>query len=211
MYKFFFLLFLLLLSLEARDNPFFPPSDEQELPFSSNQQVEVTSLKRATISLPSTARTVESVSVQYKNLDGSIEEKKIELHNSIDWHLPLFISQNYGVSDSSTQTKSQSEKTAYNLIATLPFIQFHVANKEMKVLTKDTIIRDFLLTKPHRIVVDFKREIDIRSYEKDIAKSSFTKVRVGNHKGYYRVVIELDGYYTYKIEQIKEGYIFKLL
>jgi len=96
-------------------------------------------------------------------------------------------------------------------VASLSFIEFYNINKELKIVTKDEIIRDFLLVKPHRIVLDFKRDIDIRSYEKDILKSSFTKVKIGNHKGYYRVVIELDGYYRYRLKKIKEGYLFQLL
>lgn len=211
MYKIFLFLFVSLVILEARDNPFFPSKDEQEMPLSSNQQDLEIPLKRATITLPSTARTIESVSVKYKNLDGSIEETAVELHNSIDWHLPLFLSQNYGSSPSETTSKTSATKKIFTLVASLSFIEFYNINKELKIVTKDEIIRDFLLVKPHRIVLDFKRDIDIRSYEKDILKSSFTKVKIGNHKGYYRVVIELDGYYRYRLKKIKEGYLFQLL
>jgi hypothetical protein len=211
MYKIFLFLFVSLLSLEARDNPFFPSKDEQDMPLSSNQQDVDMPLKRATITLPSTARTIQSVSVKYKNLDGSIEETKVALHNSIDWHLPLFLSQNYGSSPSEIKTKNIAAKKVFTNIASLSFAQFYYINKELKIITKDEIIRDFLLVKPHRIVVDFKRDIDIRSYEKEIFKSSFTKVKIGNHNGYYRVVIELDGYYRYKLKKTKEGYIFQLL
>ena len=38
----------------------------------------------------------------------------------------------------------------------------------------------------------------------------FKKIKVGNHKGYYRVVLELDGFYRYKMQKIKDGYLFKL-
>jgi hypothetical protein len=176
----------------------------------SNQTQQIPPLKRATMTLPSTARTIESVTVAYKNLDGSIATKKIELHNSIDWHLPLFISQNYGSSPEIPKKSAAKEK--YTKIASLAFIQFYADAKKLKIITKDKMLRSFLLVKPHRIVCDFKRETDMRSYVKNIKKPSlFKKIRVGAHKGYYRVVIELDGYYQYEAEQIKKGYLFMLL
>jgi len=97
-------------------------------------------------------------------------------------------------------------------MASLPFISFYAEAKKLKVVTKDKLLRDFLLVKPHRIVCDFSRQIDIRSYVKSIKKPFlFKKIRVGTHKGYYRVVIELDGYYQYKVKKTSSGYIFTLL
>jgi len=210
MIRLFFVLFFLPLLLFGRENPFFPVDASQEIPLTSNQIRQIPPLKRATMTLPSTARTVESVTVAYKNLDGSIATKKIELHNSIDWHLPLFISQNYGSSPEIPKKGVLKEK--YTKIVSLEFIQFYADAKKLKVVTEDKMLRSFLLVKPHRIVCDFKRETDIGSYVKNIKKPSlFKKIRVGTHKGYYRVVIELDGYYQYKLKQIKEGYLFRLL
>ncbi len=50
----------------------------------------------------------------------------------------------------------------------------------------------------------------IKSYIKNIPKSIFTKVRVGNHNGYYRVVVELDGYYRYKLKKQSDGCLITL-
>ena len=73
------------------------------------------------------------------------------------------------------------------------------------------MIRNFILVKPHRIVCDFKRQTDMRSYVKKMPKKNiFKSIKMGTHKGYYRVVIELDGYYQYKLKTIKEGFIFTL-
>ena len=38
----------------------------------------------------------------------------------------------------------------------------------------------------------------------------FKKIRVGNHSGYYRVVLELDGYYRYSYKKVLDGYIITL-
>ena len=212
MIRLFFLLLFIPLALFSRENPFFPVSTTQDIPFTSNQIETAPPLKRATMKLPSTARTIESVTVEYKNLDGSIATKKIELRNSIDWHLPLFISQNYGAAPEIQQVvKKVQKQAAYKKIASLPFISFYAADKKLKVITKDKLLRNFLLVKPHRIVCDFKRETDMRSYVKDVNKPFlFKKIRVGTHKGYYRVVIELDGYYQYSVHALKNGYLFTL-
>jgi len=215
-------LFLLLLSLPiiilARENPFFPVENEQEIPLTSNQIKEPPLLKRATVTLPSTARTIEGVTIKYKNLDGSIAKKRIRLQNKIDWHLPIFISQDYGSSPEMPQVikkkikKKIVKKEIFNEVGSLGFIKFYVSGKKLKVVTKDKILRNFLLVKPHRIVCDFKRETDIRSFVKDLgSKSVFTKIKVGTHSGYYRVVIELDGYYKYELDKIPEGYMFTLI
>ncbi len=208
MLKIFMLLLMTLLTLEARDNPFFPSTGEFDIPANSDQLQKNEPLKRVTITLPSSARVLESITVKYKNLDGSIVLKTEKLGNSIDWHLPLFVSQNIGGS-LSRSTKKIQEK--FKKLAGVSFITLYESKKSIKLVTKDKMIRNFLLIKPHRIVCDFKRSIDIRSYEKDIDKGIVKRVRLGNHKGYYRVVIELDGYYRYKTEKLKNGYKFRLL
>lgn len=196
--------------LLARENPFFPSSGEVDMTVTSNKSIVLELLKRATLTLPSTARTIESVTVKYKNLDGSISEVHEDLGNSVDWHLPIFVSQNYG--GVGCEPKKIKKVDRYRKIAALKFISLYENKTSLKIKTTDKMLRNFLLTKPHRIVCDFKRDINIRSYEKDISgKGIVQKVKFGNHKGYYRVVIELDGYYRYKLKVVKGAYIFKLL
>lgn len=220
MKKFLLFAFVLVISLNARENPFFPPEGEKDIPFTSNEQKIVPPLKRATIELPSHARVLESVTISFKNLDGSIQSKSIKLDNSVDWHLPLFISQSYESASTPTAIvkkdvpkKKSVEKNEvdYKEIASMQFAKFYSSQKNLKILTSDKMLRNFLLVQPHRIVLDFKRDSSMKSYIKKIPKNTFTKIRVGNHDGYYRVVIELDGYYRYKIKDIEGGYSLKLL
>lgn len=211
MMRLLFFLLLLPFFLFARENPFFPAEGEVEMPFSSNVSQDLAPLKRATLTLPSTARVIEKMSVTYKNLDGSITTKSIQLNNSVDWHLPLFLSQNYGMSPKRTKTDIQKNEK-FKKLASLAYVSLYAKKREIKLQTQDELIRDFLLPKPHRIVCDFKRDIEIRSFTKNISDKSIVKrFRVGNHDGYYRVVIELDGYYRYKLEKTESGYLFKLL
>ncbi len=216
MLRIFLLISLFFLSAESRENPFFPIDSAQDIPLTSNQVQTVPMLKRATLTLPSTARTIQSVTVAYKNLDGSIVQKKVIIKNRIDWHLPIFISQNYNITNRQTppfiKKKKSAKKLSYKKITSLKFIAFYAYEKRVKILTKDKLLRNFLLVKPQRIVCDFKRNTDIGSFIKKAYKGSlFTKIKVGTHKGYYRVVIELDGYYTYKLSHIPGGYMITLL
>ena len=81
--------------LDARDNPFVSTDGGFDMPFTSNENKTKEPLKRVTITIPSQARVIKKVTVEFKNLDGSIESKSIDLDNAVDWHLPLFISQKY--------------------------------------------------------------------------------------------------------------------
>ncbi|MFT7861008.1 MAG: AMIN domain-containing protein [Sulfurimonas sp.] len=207
MYRYFLILFILVSGSFARENPFFP-IDSTDIPLTSNKYTQETPLKRASLKLPSTARTIESVTVSYKNLDGSIQQKTVELKNSIDWHLPIFVTQSY----QTAKTKKSEPKKEVNFkeIGSLGFVKFKIDKNIFKIETKDKLLRSFLLVNPHRIVCDFKRVTDIRSYFKKVKGENVTQIKVGTHKDYYRVVVELDGSYRYDKTKDTDGYLFRL-
>lgn len=196
-----------MLDIHARENPFFPSDGEEDIIITSNEENIIPKLKRATISLPSDARIIESVTVKYKNLDGSQESKSIELEHSLDWHLPIFISQSYDLK--AQKSKKRAEKEKYKEIAKIKYASFLSSNSTLKVITKDKLLRNFRLANPHRVVLDFKRDTNMKSYTQTNS-GLFHKIRVGNHSGYYRVVIELDGQYRSNLEKKPNGYIIKL-
>lgn len=215
------LTFLLSSISEARENPFFPKDGMEDITYSSNMNKLAPPLKRATMKLPSNAREIQQVTISYKNLDGSIEEQTIELNNSIDWHLPIFISQSYDTSPEKIINtaqpqkvlKEESTKKEFELLVNKGYIDISSLDKTLKIDTKNELMRDFLLVKPHRIVLDFKKVNDefLKQYSKEYPQNVFKSIKLGNHKDYYRVVIELDGYYRYTYEQTDSGYIFKLI
>lgn len=203
------LVFLFLLTtLDARENPFFPADGEKEMPLTSNEDLSTPPLKRATISLPSEARILQKVTIEYKNLNGLVETKSINLQNSIDWHLPIFISQSY--TENSSKPKAPAVENKFEKLTSIKYVSFYSSDKELKVQTTDQIIRNFLLVEPHRIVIDFKRDTNLESSTKINQNNIFKTIRIGNHSGYYRAVVELDGLYTYTMEKISDGYLFKL-
>lgn len=218
-----FISILLLSSLDARENPFFPSVGEKDIPVTTNEESSQTPLKRAAIVLPTQARVLQKVTIEFKNLDGSVENKSIELDNTVDWHLPLFISQSYvetsnGVkpeqaSSPVSQKKSLPKETAKDeskIILFTSFLKISSSAKILKMATSDEAIRNFLVVNPHRIVVDFKKDTDIKSYVKKSEGDIFKEVRIGNHDGYYRVVVELDGHYRYNFKKVADGYLVEL-
>ena len=210
MIKVFVLALALFLSLQARQNPFFPSVGEQDLTQTSNKDTSIPMLKRAIIELPSHSRVLKKVSVTYKTLDGSIETKSIELNKAVDWHLPIFISQSMGEITTKKIIKKQKNKKYITLFKS-KYVKFYKHTNELKIITKDKIIRHFLITNPHKIVIDFKRITNLKSMVKHLNTSIFKKVHIGTHKDYYRVVIELDGKYKYEIVKKSYGYSFYLL
>lgn len=207
MIKIFFLTTLLLLSLYARENPFFADKGEKDIIFSSNKDNSKVPLKRATITLPSEARILKKVIIEYKNLDGSISKKSIELDNSVDWHLPIFISQNY---NDAKLKNIEKKDLKYKEIAAIKYAKFYCSGKNIKIITDDKMLRNFQLANPARIVMDFKRDSTMKSYSKITNMPAYKEIRIGNHDGYYRVVIELDGLYKYEKTNISDGYLIRL-
>ena len=200
------LFFLFFTSLVARENPFFPMEGEKDIAYTSNTKESIPPLKRATITLPTQARILEKVVIHYKNLDGSQESQELTINNSIDWHLPIFISQNYNINE----LKTKPYENSYKEVASIQYAKFFTQDKALKIETKDKLLRHFTLVQPHRIIVDFQRDASIKSYKKSNQNSPFRQIRVGNHNGYYRVVIELDGFYKYELQKGDGSYIFQL-
>jgi len=184
---------VLVVTLGARENPFFPAEGVQELPVSANIVKEYPPLKRAALTFPNSARIIKEVAVTYQNLDGSIDTKSITLDQSIDWHLPLFVSQSYSANEAPKTPKS-NQSAAKELFKN-DWIRFSHLDKEIHINTSDMMIRHFMLIRPYRVVLDFKRDSSFKTVSKEIDATPFTKITLGNHGNYYRAVIELDGQY----------------
>ncbi len=168
MIKFLFIHCLVLLfTLDARENPFLPSEGEKDIIYSSNLTSTVAPLKRASISLPPKARSLQSVTLRYKNLDGSIDTKTVTLNNAIDWHQPIYISQ-----------KKVITSRKFKKIASIEYASLFSLGKKLKIITKDRLIRNFLLVKPHRIVLDFKRDTYLKAYSKEHTGSVFKNITI---------------------------------
>jgi len=81
---------------------------------------------------------------------------------------------------------------------------------EISIFTKESKIRDFLIADPYKVVVDFKKESSFGTKTLNLATPPFVSATLGNHEGFYRIAILLDGHYRYDILPFNGGYIIKL-
>lgn len=182
------LLFLFILTfLYARINPFEPVVKPQ-----NTIVINPTYFKETKVILPSDARILKEVVFVYQSVSGDIKEKKVEINKHIDFHKPIFIS----------HTPKNFPLKELNF---LDLFKMYIKNKKILINTKDKLIRHFFLVKPFRIVLDFKKDADFLTIKKFLKNSIVKKVVVGNHDGYYRVVIYFDAKYMYKITKTDEG------
>jgi len=195
-----FLIFIMLIPLLGRDNPFFPSDPTKRQTPTTNRVENLKPYTTQTLSLPNSARAIKKISITYLNLDGSISSEELELNNAIDWHEPFIVSQK------SSKKKDVKKNQTKSKVINVKFIQFIPAEKSIKIKTKDKMLRNFMLTSPHRIVLDFSRDTSFKPKYFDISEIPFKQIRMGNHDKYYRVVIELDGAYNYKVQSSKEVY-----
>jgi hypothetical protein len=185
------------------------------MPVTSGSVERFVPLQRAAITLPDSARVVKQVEVTYQNLDGSIAKTQIDLDHSIDWHLPLFVSQSYSATRPESPapaepkpepTKAAPVKSSFSKVIDFGELAFWQSGKALKIVTKDPLVRHFMLVEPHRIVLDFKRDANFRSKQHTIKGGNpYKNIRLGNHRGYYRAVIELDGQYRYTTDRRDEA------
>lgn len=193
--KLIFVSLILLFTLSARDNPFADVITKESFPVSTNIPKSLTDLKKESFRLPDTARVVKRVIIEYQNLDGSIDTLASTLDKRVDWHMPLHL----------THRKAPTKGSSYQENVKLSFIKFSTKGNKMKVMTKDRLLRHFMLPKPYRIVLDFKGSTHFLAKKYTQFSKPFKKVRLGNHDGYYRVVVELDGQYEYQEKRDSSG------
>jgi hypothetical protein len=147
---------------------------------------------KAKVYLPDDARILKKIIFVYQSLNGDIKQKEVLINKNIDFHSPVIIThnpQNFGIKE----VKIDSLFTLF------------IKNRKIFIKTKDKLIRKMFLVKPFRLVMDFKKNADFLTIKKVLRNSIVKKIVVGNHNGYYRVVMYFDANYKYKITQMDEG------
>ena len=182
------LLFLFIFAfLLARVNPFKPVVKPQ-----NTLVITPTYFKETKVSMPSDARILKEIIFVYQSASGDIKEKKLKINKHIDFHKPIFISH-------------IPKKFPIRELNFLYLFKMYIKDKKIFIQTKDKLLRSFFLVEPFRIVLDFKKDADFLTIKKFLKNSFIKKVIVGNHNGYYRVVIIFDAKYMYKLSKTAEG------
>lgn len=214
----------LMVGVLARENPFLPAKSFEELDAPTNVVEKKEDFEQQSTSLPSRARVLKYVVFGYQSLDGSIEEKRINVNKSVDWHDPLVVTKESVLLDSldflpeapsgekpsskipvvskkNEKPKEKSVKVKYE-----DLVSFEAFKMKIMVNTKDKLIRHFMVMRPYKVVLDFKEDKSFYTKSLSIEHGAFKKVTLGNHKGYYRAAIELDGHYVHDVKEVDGGY-----
>jgi hypothetical protein len=172
----------------ARINPFEPVINPNE----NIKVVKKDYFKSTKVYLPDDARVLKKIIFVYQSLNSDIKQKEVLINKNIDFHSPIIIKHNpqdFGM-----------KEIKFNSLFSL-----FIKNKKIFIKTKDKLIRKMFLVEPFRLVMDFKRDANFLTIKRTIKNSVVKKVVVGNHKGYYRVVLYFDANYKYKITPMDEG------
>ena len=183
--KYLFLLMSAFLILNARINPFEPVIKPDNI-----VKIKPEYFKKAVVKLPNDARVLKKIIFVYQSLSSDIKQKIVDIDKNIDFHSPIIVTHN---------PKSFGVKKIYFRYFTL-----YVKDRSVFIKTKDKLLRAFFLTKPFRLVLDFKRKCDFPTIKRKL-NTFVKKVVVGSHGSFYRVVLYLDANYEYKIKKTKEG------
>lgn len=183
----------------ARENPFFSTAESSNLPISSNTVQHKPPLTSMTYNFPDQARVLKEATFTFQNVDGSLETRKLEIDQSIDWHTPLILSQYGGQKSTGTSNVPKSSK------ADNGFIQFLHSGNRISLITKDPVLRSFTLSDPSSIIIDFAHTALFTPYEKELGASPYSKVKVIRHGKFARAILILDGHYSCTVSKTTQG------
>ena len=189
---------LLVTALFARENPFFSLSENTTLPISSEKNDHKPPLSTMTYNFPNNSRLLKDVSFTLQNVDGSVETRKLEIDQSIDWRTPLVLSQ---ASVRSSNTVGEEKSSSANN----GFIQFMGSGNRFSIITQEPMIRHFTLSDPDSVVIDFKHAGVFEVYQKELSTPLYTTVKVTNHGKFARVILTLDGHHICTVSKTDQG------
>ena len=144
------ILLILIVNLFGRENPFAPVLKPKSI--TNNMIKEQEYLKKEKVYLPSTARILKNVIFEYQNIDGTISKESLAINKKIDWHNPIEVIQRGNEKKGSGLFGYFFEELKLKGITR---IKAKYAKDAIFLTTKDKKIRDLMVTKPYRIVIDF--------------------------------------------------------
>ncbi|MDA3969014.1 AMIN domain-containing protein [Helicobacter ibis] len=149
---------------------------------------------KAELNLPSTARKLKKITIEYQNLNGSITSIEKEIDGDIDWHFPLVLKQDL-------QPKVTEKPTNSNFTLGEKF-KFKINEQTLNLQTPYTLLRNFTLASPTRLVLDFKNPTK-KEFEEGISTNLpvITDATIQTHLDFFRITLNLDGQYNYKLDQ----------
>ncbi len=106
--------------------------------------------------------------------------------------------------------KSIKKKPAYHDIYQNYFLKITTNDKNIKIITEDTLIQKTLFNSPRRLALDFKR-LQYFHTKSVLLKNPFAKkLKVGSHHDFYRITLLLKAYRHFKVHKKSYGYLLVL-
>ena len=188
----------------ARINPFVPLEAPEHL--SDSRALPPKQMQQEKIDLPPSARILKSVTLTHQDVDGTINKIDKRVDKLIDWHAPVTLDQ----PGAKRLPRQMGIFAPIESLESLERIAFFTAEELMKINTKDTLMRDFFMPKPSRIVMDFESAVPLESQIAKLDGPYFTQIEITFHATFYRVVITLDSFYPYTLQAVKDGFLLGL-
>lgn len=186
-----FLLFSLLtvLTLFGRENPF-----RAAATLEGASAPTPTYLSKESICLPSNARVIKNITFELVNDDGSIQLLSLPVNKEIDWRRTIVLSHD----GTAPKERAAISKGPYSINGSM-----------LTLATAHKPLRDFTLSSPARIVLDFALGEGIGEVKTTSARRPFMRISSTKNSAYERVVITLDAPSPYTLE-LRKQLILKL-
>lgn len=154
------------------------------------------------LNLPSTARKLKKITIEYQNLNGSITSIEKEIDGDIDWHFPLVLKQDL-------QPKVTEKPTNSDFTLGENF-KFKIDKQTLNLQTPYTLLRNFTLASPTRLVLDFKNPTK-KEFEEGISTNLpvITDATIQTHLDFFRITLNLDGQYNYKLDKKDKEFVIE--
>ncbi|MBZ7964580.1 AMIN domain-containing protein [Campylobacter sp. 2457A] len=210
-------IFLIFISfLNADENPFKVEKKEK--------MIVPQEFQERTFKFNSDARILKSITFHYVKADGSEDKLNVDINKSVNWHDSYVLTHSKTPEPSKildvsvTIPQNTSQETNKTTEVDIPlqiakiydFISYTVYKNKIKLNTQDDLISDFSVGNPSKIIIDFKSTSIYPTKNIRLKNSIFKRIDFGSHKGYYRLVIYLDGVYNYEIQKDSTGYMVHL-
>ncbi|QOR01333.1 AMIN domain-containing protein [Campylobacter sp. 2014D-0216] len=210
--KFLVLFVLSCICLNAKDNPFDNDMQQKDPEF-----IKLSPFQRQDFNFNSDARILKSITINYINLDGSEEQTTLDIYKSINWHdtysfiktkspnaTPILdVSVTVPQKQATKNSKTEENNTTINIETPLfsgsiyNFISLSFYNNKINIKTEDKMLRNLSIGDPTKIIIDFAKKQNFNTKTLQVNTARVKKVVFGSHKEYYRLVIYLDGKYSY--------------
>jgi hypothetical protein len=202
MKKILFLTLLLVSILNARENPFSP------LHLLPVQKIK-TKIAEPIITKPA------KVIVQKPIMQPASIIKKLPIAKTIPIvkikKAPVVAKKKKSPCSKKRVVKKHKKRVKTKLLYANKFTKIKLHSKTITIKTNDTLLKEFTLKHPNRIVFDFERFDSVKTFSKKVYSRYVKNIKLGHHDYFYRVIFTLAKNRRYKLIKKPYGYAISIL